>query len=96
MSEDIYVHTWITNPHILHGQRGQIAVIIHHIGGKRTPLLLVLVVEDEDGELGAFARTAQLLGGGFHILLEFSHGVLESCARVVDFIYDEDVAADEI
>ena len=53
-------------------------------------------VENVDEEVGLLALTAKLLLGLLDVLLEFAHGILQSCAGVVNLVDNQDVLANQV
>jgi len=69
-----------------------------HLVRELALLGLVLVVENEDAELGlgGGGTVTHALAGNLNVLLELLDGVLEGCSGVVDLINNEDSLSDEV
>lgn len=71
---------------------------VHDLVGQLLTLLLELVVEDKDTDLGLgdlLALGTELLGLDLEILGQLPHGVGQCAAGIIDLIDNQDVAADE-
>lgn len=86
----------VVDPLVADGLSSKVLAAVRQVLGQSTLLLLILVVQDEDGEGGLLAGAAELLGGRLDVLLELAHGVLERGARVVDLVDDQHVLADQV
>lgn len=87
----------VDEPLVGHLFAGKVARV-HDFLGELLTLLLELVVQDKDADLGLgnlLALGTELLGLELEILGELADSVSESAAGVVDLIDNEDVAADE-
>lgn len=71
---------------------------VHDLVGQLLTLLLELVVEDKDTDLGLgnlLTLGTELLGLDLEILSQLPHGVGQCAAGIIDLIDNQDVAADE-
>lgn len=87
----------VDEPLVGHLFAGKVARV-HDLLGELLTLLLELVVQDKDADLGLgdlLTLGTELLRLELEILGELANSVGKSAASVVDLIDDEDVAADE-
>lgn len=87
---------WVVDPSVTNSDSRDVTTLVHHVLGELALLLLVLVMEDEDRELGGLGTPARLLCGLGDVLLQLLHGVLEGGPGVVDLVNDQDVLADQV
>jgi hypothetical protein len=85
----------IANPHIRNGDCSQIAIVVKHILGKMTLLVLVLVMQHKYREFGLLGST-RLLTCLLDVLFQLTNSILEGGASVVNLIHDQDVLANQV
>jgi hypothetical protein len=85
----------IADPHVWYRDSSEIAILFDHVFRKMAFLLLVFVMQHEDGELSLF-RSTLLFPCCFHIFLQLTDGVFEGRSGVIHFVDDEDVLADQV
>lgn len=85
----------VADPLIATGNSSVVS-LVDQFFGQLSLLLLVLVMNDEDGEVGLFGGATEGFGGFLDVLFKLADGVLEGRAGVVNLVDNEDVLTDQV